>query len=211
LPLDAVVGLLADGPADEVARRAERLTTAFADFDRATIMTTHEFCHNMLAGLGVLAPQTPLSTLVEDLGPLADEAARTCTSACSPDEPHGAPFPYGKPLGRRPRRAGDRPPGRQRGRRTGRLGLPGPVGDRVAFAESVRHEVERRKAARGCSPSTTSCGGWTTRCPTPTGAQARARLAARFPVVLVDEFQDTDPTQWSILRQAFSRVPARWC
>ena len=35
-----------------------------------------------------------------------------------------------------------------------------------------------------------------------TGAQARARLAARFPVVLVDEFQDTDPTQWSVLRQA---------
>jgi len=35
-----------------------------------------------------------------------------------------------------------------------------------------------------------------------TGEQARARLAGRFPVVLVDEFQDTDPTQWSVLRQA---------
>ena len=31
----------------------------------------------------------------------------------------------------------------------------------------------------------------------------RARLRARYRVVLVDEFQDTDPVQWSILRRAF--------
>lgn len=31
----------------------------------------------------------------------------------------------------------------------------------------------------------------------------RARLQARYRAVLVDEFQDTDPTQWSILRRAF--------
>ncbi|GMA87224.1 hypothetical protein GCM10025868_24740 [Angustibacter aerolatus] len=36
-----------------------------------------------------------------------------------------------------------------------------------------------------------------------TGLGARERLAARYPVVLVDEFQDTDPVQWQILRDAF--------
>ena len=35
------------------------------------------------------------------------------------------------------------------------------------------------------------------------GALARARLRERFDVVLVDEFQDTDPVQWDIMRGAF--------
>ncbi len=32
---------------------------------------------------------------------------------------------------------------------------------------------------------------------------ARERLRSRYRVVLVDEFQDTDPVQWTILREAF--------
>ena len=35
------------------------------------------------------------------------------------------------------------------------------------------------------------------------GELAAQRLRDRFPVVLVDEFQDTDPIQWDILRRAF--------
>jgi exodeoxyribonuclease V beta subunit len=35
------------------------------------------------------------------------------------------------------------------------------------------------------------------------GAAAAARLRARYRVVLVDEFQDTDPVQWRIMRTAF--------
>ena len=37
------------------------------------------------------------------------------------------------------------------------------------------------------------------------GDLAAQRLRQRFPVVLVDEFQDTDPIQWEILRRAFHR------
>ena len=36
-----------------------------------------------------------------------------------------------------------------------------------------------------------------------TGPAAKARLRSRYRVVLVDEFQDTDPVQWDILRLAF--------
>ena len=40
---------------DYVVVKAPRFAfEKFADFDRATIMTTHEFCHAMLAGLGIL-------------------------------------------------------------------------------------------------------------------------------------------------------------
>ena len=35
-------------------------------------------------------------------------------------------------------------------------------------------------------------------------AAAGARCATRYGVVLVDEFQDTDPVQWDILRRAFA-------
>ena len=66
LALLAAGGLLA---------RAARLADAVDRFDRATIMTTHEFCHGMLRGLGVLAPQEPQSALIEDVRGLADEAA----------------------------------------------------------------------------------------------------------------------------------------
>ena len=204
LPDDAVVRLLASGHAEDVARRAERLTTAFATFDRATIMTTHEFCHNMLAGLGVLAPQTPLSTLVEELGPLADEASADVYVSMFARRPHGATFPYAG-------RWNADPGGREIGRRAVfedaelvGLGSPGAVGDRVAFAASVRHEVGRRKDALRLFSFDDQLRRLDDALREETsGAQARARLAARFPVVLVDEFQDTDPVQWSILRNAF--------
>ena len=37
----------------------------------------------------------------------------------------------------------------------------------------------------------------------PNGEQAVARLRARYRVVLIDEFQDTDPVQWEIVHRAF--------
>ena len=40
------------------------------------------------------------------------------------------------------------------------------------------------------------------------GAAACARLRERYRVALVDEFQDTDPIQWEILRRAFGEEDA---
>ncbi len=37
------------------------------------------------------------------------------------------------------------------------------------------------------------------------GRAACARLRERYDVVLVDEFQDTDPVQWDIMHEAFGR------
>src|SRR5690606_19178626 len=50
---DDVLRLLADAPDAEVAARRARLARALAQFDAATIATTHQFCQQMLAGLGV--------------------------------------------------------------------------------------------------------------------------------------------------------------
>src|SRR5689334_19117046 len=50
---DEVARLLADAADHEVAARRSRLARALAQFDAATIATTHQFCQQMLAGLGV--------------------------------------------------------------------------------------------------------------------------------------------------------------
>ena len=42
------------------------------------------------------------------------------------------------------------------------------------------------------------------------GAAACAKLRERYRVVLVDEFQDTDPIQWEIMRRAFGEERRRW-
>lgn len=204
-PTEAVTAHLADATPEVVTERIARLEQAFGLFDRAAIMTTHEFCHGMLAGLGILAPQTPQSTLVEDLRPLADEAAEDVYIRMFADEPHGAPFGFGKQWDADP---GARDIARGAVTEVADLvgaGSPGAAGARVAFAESVRHTVEERKRDRRLFSFDDQLTRLEAALAHPvTGAQARARLAGRFPVVLVDEFQDTDPTQWNVLRRAFA-------
>ena len=58
---------------DEVALRHSRLTTAIADFDAATIDTTHGFCLHVLMGLGVAGDVERDAKLVEDVTDLLEE------------------------------------------------------------------------------------------------------------------------------------------
>ena len=69
---DHLLALLAE-PDDEVARRRRRIATALADFDAATIATTHQFCQQVLTGLGVAGDSEPGATLVESLDDLVVE------------------------------------------------------------------------------------------------------------------------------------------
>jgi len=70
---DDVVRLLLDGPVDVVEQRRARLVRALADFDAATIATTHGFCQDALSGLGIAANLEQDATLVEDPGDLLSE------------------------------------------------------------------------------------------------------------------------------------------
>src|SRR4051812_38239475 len=70
---DTLLRLLADVPDDDVSLRRRRLTTALADFDAATIATTHGFCQQMLAGLGMAADTDPDATFVENVDDLITE------------------------------------------------------------------------------------------------------------------------------------------
>src|SRR4051812_42353028 len=70
---DALVRLLADAPENEVVARRRRLTRALATFDAVTIATTHGFCQQMLAGLGLSADTDPDATFVENVDDLIRE------------------------------------------------------------------------------------------------------------------------------------------
>jgi exodeoxyribonuclease V beta subunit len=72
-PGDPVIELLADGTPDQVSMRRDRLARALADFDAATIATTHGFCQEALGGLGIAGDLEPDTAFVEDMRDLVDE------------------------------------------------------------------------------------------------------------------------------------------
>jgi exodeoxyribonuclease V beta subunit len=194
---DEVVELLSRGDREVGGRRAN-LARAIADFDAATIATTHGFCQEVLGGLGVAGDVEPDTTFVEDLTDLVEEVlddlyVRRFHSRDTPD------FDRDEAL------------------RIARIAIANPsdplvprdapektvAAMRVRLAEAVRKELELRKR-RG---SVMTYDDLLTRLHDtlfgPGGDAAAARLRARYRVVLVDEFQDTDPVQWEILERAF--------
>ncbi|MVA76134.1 AAA family ATPase [Auraticoccus sp. F435] len=205
--LDPVDELLTTGSADALATRLQRVSAALADFDSATIATTHEFCQRMLDSLGVLADTDPDATLVENLDQLTRQV---CADS------------YLRLFGTRgggPEDDAPRPPwlSFDDALAIGRAVVEAPsltvvpeddpdpqVSGRVAFAREVRAEVARRKRLMRLSTFDDMLSGLADTLEHPVhGEAARARLRERYPVVLVDEFQDTDPVQWRIVRQAF--------
>ncbi|HEY0240527.1 MAG TPA: UvrD-helicase domain-containing protein [Friedmanniella sp.] len=207
---DRVAALLCEVDAAERDRRRRRVAAALRDVDEATIATTHEFCLQMLESLGVLGDAEPQAHFVDQVDDLVDEVAsdlylqRYASTGQTP-----MTLTEAQRLGRRAcasvtaRLVPDPAPeavGNDRARRNAET-----AAERVGFAQAVRVEVERRmRAARlfTYDDMLTRLAG-SLRDPE-RGAAAVTRLRARYGVVLVDEFQDTDPVQWDILRTAFA-------
>ncbi|PRY39337.1 exodeoxyribonuclease V beta subunit [Geodermatophilus tzadiensis] len=203
---DEVVARLARGSDAEVEERRDRLTAALAHYDAATIATIHQFCQEALRGLGVVADVDPGTTLREDLGDLVDEVCDDVYLRMLIDTPD-ADFPH--PDARAVARAAALEDPQA-------LLVPAnaPAGSipafRVEFATAVRAETERRKRALRVQGFDDLLVRTRDALAAPvTGPAARDRLRDRFRVVLVDEFQDTDPVQWEVFRLAFHGVPDR--
>jgi exodeoxyribonuclease V beta subunit len=196
---DALVRHLADVDDDELRLRQRRLTRALSQFDAATIATTHGFCQQMLATLGVAGDVDADAVLVPDIADLIDEVvddaylqryadvaqpeisiddARTVARAAVGDaQAELAPV--------------DGP-------------AEAPARHRHAFARAVVEEVQRRKRVRRLLDYDDLLVLLRDALADPAhGAAAADRVRSRYRVVLVDEFQDTDPVQWEILRTAF--------
>jgi exodeoxyribonuclease V beta subunit len=195
---DKVVQLLATGTPEEVALRRERLAAALADFDSATIATTHGFCQEVLGGLGVLGDVEADTTFVEDVTDLREEVVDDL---------------YVRRFARR----GTPDFGRAQAMEIARAAIENPAAPiepadapdntiaamRVRLAGAARDELEARKRRTGVMTYDDLLTRLDDTLHGEGGDVAVARLRARYKVVLVDEFQDTDPVQWRIMRTAF--------
>ena len=197
---DSVSALLANVPDDEAALRRRRLTAALAEFDAATIATTHQFCGQMLTALGI-AGDTADAVFVESVDDLVVEVVDDFYVRKFAAPGAGTPaFERSEAL-RLARRAVGDPQARLEP-----AGATGTAATRHAFATAVRGEVERRKRVRGLHTYDDLVTRLHDALADPVRGGA-ARLRARYRVVLVDEFQDTDPLQWGILRHFAGHVP----
>ena len=196
---DDLVALLAAEDRATVEASYDRLTRAVSQFDAATIETTHGFCHRVLAELGVAGGGARLLEIVEDVGDLLAEVVddlfvRRYARDGSPERTRGAALEIARHVARNPSAL-----------------LAPELGDgtdlastRRRLAEAVRRETERRKRAAGLlTYDDVLLRLRDSLADARRGAAALARLRARYEVVLIDEFQDTDPVQWEIVERAF--------
>jgi exodeoxyribonuclease V beta subunit len=189
--------LVGDAAAETDDVRRERLARAVADFDAATIATTHGFCQEVLSGLGVAGDVERDAAFVEDVSDMVGEVVddlyvrrfhRTDGEPAFSREQAGtiAAIAVANPL------APIEPAGGE--------GVPAM---RARLADAVRRELDHRKQRAGVMTYDDLLTRLNATLEGPGGELVARRLRTQFEVVLVDEFQDTDPVQWNIMRRAF--------
>ncbi len=189
---------LIDTDADELSRRKERLKDALAGFDAATIATVHQFCNIVLKSLGVAGDSETGVQLVESLEDLVAEIVDDLylkhfgniqeRPKLSRDEAlemarqiAGQPATELRPLDSHPDTA---------------------AAVRMVFAREFITELDRRKRKRGILGYDDLLTRLAHALEEP-DSPAGSRMHQRWSVVMVDEFQDTDPVQWQVLDRAF--------
>src|SRR6516162_2734580 len=141
---DQIVRLLADVPDAEGMVRRDRLAKAIADFDAATIETTHGFCLQVLYGLGTAGDVDREVTLVEDVRDLMEEVVddlylrKFAQRGIAPDFSRKDALEIA-------RKVLDHPAAALYPRRSD---VEDPSAMRRRFAEKVGDELDRRKRAQ---------------------------------------------------------------
>ena len=193
---DPLVAHLRDCDTNELALRVRRLRAAVADFDTATIATIHQFCHYVLRGLGVAGDSDPGATLAEDLADLQEDVIDDLFLATHLADPSGTPA---HDVVRKDSRHALANPGAVLHPHN----AAGALGPRLALVRRVLEEFRRRKRRASVLSYDDLLEQLATALEDEHGP-ARQRMRDRWSVVLVDEFQDTDPVQWQVFSRAFA-------
>jgi exodeoxyribonuclease V beta subunit len=194
-----VTKYLVTGSAEELRNRRQRLRDALAAFDAATIATTHQFCQMVLRSLGVAGDTDAGVTLVESLDELVTEIVddlylrRFGQKRDDPMLTHADALRLAREVVKNP---------------ATELRPKDPDPDSraavcIAFAKDVLTELEIRKRRRGIL----GYDDLLSRLADALDADdspAQVRMHQRWPIVMVDEFQDTDPVQWRVIDRAFT-------
>ena len=208
--------VLLDPDEAETARRRERIAAVIANFDEATITTIHGFCQQALRQLG-LRSGSPLNSELGDSGTaVVDEVCRDLVIAALVDEPDALSWPgrdvrpatvlnrlmesvnslLGNPGAVAvPHRTSDTPAKKDTPERLKRwVDLVHQAVDEVARRRLVRQEMGYDDLVTRLNDAISDPVD---------GPAVVAALNSRYKLVLVDEFQDTDPVQWRIFETAF--------
>ena len=194
------------GP-DERRERLARVELAIGDFDTATITTIHGFATQALGMLGVAAGTDPDATLLDDAGELAAEVCADVLAAAAVAGHPGPDLPtYTALLEATQIRLNSPdlvvvPSPNETGAENKHCLLAQLVGRSVEAMDERRRRagtlsfndilLELRRALDG-----------------PGRATVIDALRGRFSVALIDEFQDTDPVQWTIFSTIFGEPGA---
>jgi exodeoxyribonuclease V beta subunit len=197
-PGDALLSHLLTGDEQILGQRHRRVRAALTDFDAATIATVHQFCQEVLRSLGVAGTADASATLVEDLDDLLMEVVDDLYLRGFRND-RQAIFSRSEALDIARTAVDDihadlRPESAE----------PGTVpARRAGFARAVRTEFDLRKRRRQVLHYNDLLTQLADALEDPVSL-ARDRMRQRWQVVLVDEFQDTDPVQWQVLDRAFT-------
>ncbi|WP_344305317.1 UvrD-helicase domain-containing protein [Nocardioides bigeumensis] len=195
---DELLRHLANGTEAELTERRHRVRDALAGFDAATIATTHQFCRLVLASLGVAGDSDSGVTLVESLDELVAEVVddlylrRFGHDRDAPVLTRDAALVLAREVVANPHTT-----------LTPEEPEPGTTAAvRVGFARDVLTELERRKRRLGVLGYDDLLTRLAAALAVP-DSPAADRMRRRWRVVMVDEFQDTDPVQWQVVEHAF--------
>ncbi len=196
---DEIVRHLASTDGAELDRRRERLRVALSQLDAATITTTHGFCQQMLTALGTAADVDLATGFLPDVADLVEEVTDDLYVRLFADRSEPVLSPRDV-----------RDVARAAVSDHGAVVAPSDAAEgsvaaaRYEVAVAARREVEARKRATHLLDYDDLLVLLRRTLTDPEhGETAAQRVRARFRVVMVDEFQDTDPEQWEILRTAF--------
>ncbi|OBB35880.1 exodeoxyribonuclease V subunit beta [Mycobacterium sp. 852002-51961_SCH5331710] len=198
--VNEIVEHLLDGTAEQVAERERRLRDALAAFDAATIATTHQFCQLVLKSLGVAGDSDSRVTLVESLEELVTEIVDDLYLHHFGRERDNPLLTYPDAL-RLAKQVVEHP--------AAELRPKDPAPDTraavcIRFAKDVLDELDKRKRQRGILGYDDLLSRLADALDADDSA-AQLRMHQRWPIVMVDEFQDTDPVQWRVIDRAFTK------
>ena len=203
LPGNDLVTHLTAGTALDREERCGRLRDALADFDAATICTTHQFCHLVLKSLGVAGDTDTGATLVESLDDLVKQIVDDLYLAHFGSQRDEVALSHREALALA-RAIVEDPCAQLRPRQ------PDPqsvAGVRLRFATDVLDQLELRKRRLGIfsyNDLLERLARTLESAPGSADSAARDRMRRRWSIVMVDEFQDTDPVQWQVIDRAFN-------
>ena len=202
-------------PADQRDERERHLRDAIATFDDATVTTIHGFCQQALRQLGLRAGTGLDAELGDSTAQLIDEVCRDLVVTELIDLPTALQWPSRDEVGPKkvladlqqavkallgnPGAVAVPQPGTGKPKKND---TPGRLERWVELVHAAAAEVGVRRRARQELGYDDLITGLRDAVLNP---EVAASLNDRYELVLVDEFQDTDPVQWQIFETAFTR------